>query len=88
MDLKFINEELDEQKTKELLISLGAVGAGYLLKKVLEAGYEKLYDEDPPNQIDDREPNWGKLAGWTIVSGIAATALRVLIRRYGGSTIK
>ncbi len=68
----------------ELLISLGAVGAGFLLRKLMENGYRKVYDEEAPDKIDGREIEWAKLVGWTVVSGITVTALKVLIKRYGG----
>ncbi len=77
-----MNIESDEWK--EAGLTVAALGASFLLKRVLEEAYEFVYKEDPPNAVKDDEINWGKVVGWTIISGIAATATRVLVKRYGG----
>lgn len=72
------------ENLKELALAAGAFAASFILKKMLEEGYQTLYKEDPPNAIKDEEVNWGKVIGWTIVSGISAAAIKVLVRRFGG----
>lgn len=78
---------MDKGEMKDLLLTMAAFGASFILKKSLEAGYEKVYDEDPPNAVTDKKVHWGKVIGWTIVSGLAATATKVLIKRYGAQQI-
>ena len=77
--------------SKEELIELGlsftAIGASLLLKKLLEGGYEKVYKEEPPNAVKDEEIDWARVAGWTIISGLTATAVKVLVKRYGAQRI-
>ncbi|HAD98159.1 MAG TPA: hypothetical protein DCG19_12185 [Cryomorphaceae bacterium] len=88
MELNILPDNDDsKRKMQELLISAGAMGAGFLLNKLMESGYKGLYHEDAPSKIDARKVNWMKLAGWTVVSGIAVTGLKVLIRRYAGKAI-
>ncbi|MGB0178276.1 MAG: DUF4235 domain-containing protein [Owenweeksia sp.] len=87
MDINPFSSDKDKRRMLELLISAGAMGAGYLLRKLMENSYESIYDEAAPNKVDARKVNWGKLAGWTVVSGIAVTGINVLIRRYAGKLI-
>ncbi len=84
MDLNPISSDDDKRRMQELLISAGAIGAGFLLKRLMEHTYKNMYHEEAPDKIDNRDINWGKLAGWTIVSGVAVTGLKVLIKRYAG----
>lgn len=74
-------EKPDESAVKKLAIAVGAFAASYLLKTVLESAYERIYDEDPPNAIKDEHVNWGRVIGWTIVTGLATNALKILVKR-------
>ena len=76
-----------EEKVKEVALAVGAFAAIYLLKRMLEEGYEKVYHEEPPNAIKDEKINWGRMLGWAIVTGVSATAVKVLIRRFGAKKI-
>ncbi len=78
---------VSDDRVKEFALAAGAFAASFLLKKILEEGYQTIYKEEPPNAIKDEEINWGKIIGWTIVSGVSAAAVRVLIRRFGGHKI-
>ena len=79
---------ISQTKVKEIALTAGAFAASLLLKKLLEEGYQKIYKEDPPNAIKDEEVNWGKIIGWTIVSGVSAAALKVLVKRVGAHKIQ
>lgn len=79
---------MNREEMKEFGLTLAAFGASFLLKKSLEAGYQKVYDEEPPNAVSDKKVHWGKVIGWTIISGLAATATKVLIKRYGAQQIE
>lgn len=85
--LKIPEPDLNFKDKEELLISAAAVVAGYGMKQLLEYVYEEIYDEEAPNNIDDREVNWFKVIGWTVVSGVAATAVKMLIKRGAGKKI-
>ncbi len=80
--------DTSEERVKEVALAIGAFAASYLLKRVLEEGYTKVYHEDPPDAIKDEEVNWGKIIGWAIVSGVSAAALKVFIKRFGAKKIK
>lgn len=80
--------DTSDEKVKEVALAVGAFAASYLLKRILEEGYERVYHEEPPNAIKDEELNWGKVLGWAIVSGVSAAALKLLIKRYGGKKIR
>ncbi len=80
--------EISESRVKEVALAVGAFAASYLLKRILEEGYERVYHEEPPNAIKDEEINWGKLLGWAIISGVSAASLKILIKRYGAKKIR
>ena len=79
--------DTSDEKVKEVALAVGAFAASYLLKRILEEGYERVYHEEPPNAIKDEELNWGKILGWAVVSGVSAAVLKVMITRFGAKKI-
>lgn len=78
---------ISKEEVKNLGLTMGAFAASFLLKKMLEEGYRSIYKEEPPNAVKDEEVNWGKVIGWTIISGVTATGLKVLVKRLGAQKI-
>ena len=76
--------DIQPKTSDEIWISAAALVAGYGMRKILELAYEEVYDEKAPYHIDNREIDWKKVMGWTIVSGIAVTAMKMLVRRGFG----
>lgn len=68
---------------KQLGISAAALLAGFVVKKAFEKGYEKAYHKDPPDKIKEEEPAWMELITWTLVTGIATSAVKSAIKREG-----
>lgn len=79
---------MDKDEFKEMGLTLLAFASSYVLKKIMEESYKGIYDEEPPNAVTDKEIKWGHVVGWTIASGLVATATKVLVKRYGGKQIK
>lgn len=74
---------------KELGVGLAAFAASFLVKKLLEDGYREAFQEEPPDKVErEEEPDWVRLAGWTLVSGLAATATKTLVKRKGKKRIE
>lgn len=80
--MKITKEELNN-----VGLTMAAFASSFLLKKILEEGYRKVYDEEPPNAADDRDVNWGRVMGWTIISGVTATALKIAVKRLGAQKL-
>ena len=76
--------DLTEKQAKEIAIGLGALAAGYFLKRVLEKGYESIYEKEPPNAVKDEEINWLHVIGWSVLTGVSATMLKAAIKRIAG----
>jgi hypothetical protein len=76
-----------EEQAKEIAITAAAIGTGLLLKKGLEQGYRKVYGEEPPNAITDREVEWPKVLGWAFLTGTLIYGVRVGIKRWGGKQL-
>lgn len=77
-----------ENNMKELALTVAAFGSSLLLKKILEEGYQRTFDEEPPNTSESDEINWGKVIGWAVVSGVSAAVLKTLVKRMGRKEIK
>ena len=69
-------------------IALAGVAAGILVRKLMESGYRKIFYEEPPNKVTDRSVHWSKVLGWTLVSGAAVSAARLLVKRAGARKIE
>ncbi len=72
---------ISKDDVKQLSMSAAALIAGFVVKKTLEKGYKKVYRKDPPDKIEDEEPAWIELITWTLVTGIATSAIKNAIRR-------
>lgn len=79
---------ISKQELTEIGLTAGALAASLLLKKVLEEGYQSVFKEEPPNAVTDRDIHWGKVLGWTVVTGLTATATKVLVKRFGARELK
>jgi hypothetical protein len=72
-----------KDELQELGIAVATFAASLLVKKTLEKSYKKIYKKDPPDKRTDEEPDWVDLVGWTIITGLAASATKTFIRRKG-----
>lgn len=72
-----------KEDIKHLGISAAALAAGFIVKKSMEKGYQKVYHKDPPDKIEAEEPAWLKLISWTVLTGIVTSAVKNAIRRKG-----
>ncbi|NBC06048.1 MAG: DUF4235 domain-containing protein [Bacteroidetes bacterium] len=70
-----------KDEIQELGVAVATFAAGLVVKKTLEKGYKKVYKKDPPDKRTDEEPEWLDLVAWTIATGLAASAVKTLIRR-------
>lgn len=72
---------ITKEDIKQLGISAAALIAGFVVKKAMEKGYQKVYHKDPPDKIETEQPAWLELITWTMVTGIVTTAVKNTIRR-------
>ncbi len=84
--LKF-SKDGNETTAEKVAISIAALAVGFALKKLLETGYNELFNERPPNAVMDEKINWGKVIGWTVVSGLTISLTKVAIKRMGGKYV-
>lgn len=78
---------VSKDKMQEIALTGLAFASSLMLKKILEAAYQKVYQREPPNAVSDKEIKWGHVVGWTILSGLTATAAKVLVKRYGAKKL-
>jgi len=73
---------------QKLALSLGAVIAGWAVKKTLETGYEKVFKEAAPDKPEsDQAMPMLKVATWTMISGLAVSAVKTFVKRKGGQKL-
>lgn len=72
---------------KKIGLSLTALTTGFLVKKMLESGYRKVYREEPPNSTEHKQVNFPKALAWTLISGVLVTGTRLLIKRGGAAKV-
>ena len=74
-------------KKKEFLqsvvISLSAVAAGLLVKKGLDFTYEKIYRQEPPDQVADENVNLIKFIAYSVITGVAINLVKNTVMRSG-----
>lgn len=66
-----------------MVISLSAVAAGLVVKKGLDFAYEKIYRQEPPDQVADDNVNLIKFIAYSVITGVAINLVKNSIRRSG-----
>ena len=66
---------------RPLGIILGLI-AGQIGKKIFNAAWTKIDDEDPPSATT-QEADWGKLLAAAALQGMIFQTTRVVVNRYG-----
>lgn len=64
------------------LVALAAAGlAGIAARNLLEAGWQRMKDDEPPQNPAARSVDWGDALAWTLASGVAMGVGRLLAQR-------
>lgn len=79
---------ITKEDIKHLGVSAAALAAGFIVKKTMEKGYQKVYRKDPPDKIEAEEPAWLELISWTIVTGIVTSAVKMQFGEEGSKRSK
>lgn len=79
MDL--IDETFNEERTWNLVSLASAVLAGVVIRQVLDAGWQRIRHEDPPENPAARRVGWGSALAWTIASSVAVGLSRLAAER-------
>ena len=71
----------DEEGFNGLLVSGIAAGSAFLIRRVIGYGWKKTMKSDPPKNPADRDVSFKEALAWTLVTGIIASIVRLLVRR-------
>ena len=71
----------DEDGVNGLLVSGIAAGSAFLVRKAIGYGWKKTMKSEPPKNPADREVNFKEALAWTLLTGIIASLVRLLVRR-------
>ncbi len=68
-------------KVFKIVGTLVAVAAGVGAKKVVEAGWKLVMNEDPPANPEDPETEMWQAVSWALASGVVVGVARLLASR-------
>ena len=71
----------DEDGVNGLLVSGIAAGSAFLVRRVIGYGWKKTMKSDPPKNPADRDVDFKEALAWTLLTGIVAALVRLLVRR-------
>lgn len=78
-----LSSSKNEKFLESMFISLSAVAAGLLVKKGFDLIYEKIYQQDPPDQNSDDNVNLVKFLAYSVITGIAINLVKNTVMRSG-----
>lgn len=85
MDLSFLK---DEKYLHNALVSLSAVAAGLVVKKGFDMMYEKIYNQDPPDQNKDDNVDLIKFLAYSVITGVVINLVKNSVMRSGNVLIE
>ena len=71
----------DEEGVNGLLVSGIAAGGAFLVRRAIGYGWKKAMKSDPPKNPADRDVDLKEALAWTLITGIIASLVRLLVRR-------
>ena len=71
----------DEDGVSGLLVGGVALGSSMLVKRAIEYGWKKTMKTAPPKNPADRDVSLKEALVWTLVTGITASLVKLLVRR-------
>jgi len=87
LNLKYKYMKLAKTKNEKFLqsmvISVSAVAAGIVVKKGFDLLYEKIYQQDPPDQNTNENVNLVKFLAYSVITGIAINLVKNTVQRSG-----
>lgn len=79
--MAFIEDLLDEEKAWNLVALASATIAGIAMRNGLEAAWERVRNEEPPENPAARSVDWGDALSWTVATGVAVGLARLVAQR-------
>jgi len=73
----------NEKFLQSMAISVSAVAAGIVVKKGFDLLYEKIYQQDPPDQNTNENVNLVKFLAYSVITGIAINLVKNTVQRSG-----
>ena len=71
----------DEEGVNGLLVSGVALGSSLLIKRLIGYTWEKTMKTAPPKNPADRDVSLKEALAWTLITGIIASLVKLLVRR-------
>lgn len=71
----------DEDGMNGLLVGGIAMVGSLLVRRAIEYGWKKTVNEEPPKNPADRDVSLQQALAWTLLTGVVASMVKLLIRR-------
>lgn len=87
MNLNYRQREPDERnqglsKTESVLAFVAALLAAFLARELLEAGWRRTLDRDPPKNPSSHDVAWREALTWGASSGALVGIARIAFRHF------
>ena len=71
----------DEGAVNGLLVSGAAVAGSLLTKRLIGYIWKNTMKSDPPKNPADRNVSWKEAVAWSLLTGVVASMVKLLVRR-------
>jgi hypothetical protein len=79
--MELIDRALSEERAWSLVALASGALAVVVVRQGLEAGWQRLRHEDPPQNPAARQVDWGSALAWTVATSVAIGVGRLLAHR-------
>lgn len=79
--MAIIEDMIGEDRAWHMVALVSAGLAGIAARNLLEAGWERVKHDEPPQNPAARSVTWGDAIAWTLASGVAMGVGRLLAQR-------
>nr|WKN37742.1 DUF4235 domain-containing protein [Tunicatimonas sp. TK19036] len=78
----------DNADIRNWVVSGAAMASAVAVRAVVEFIWKKTTRRDPPKNPDDRDVSWGEAVTWTLLVGVTASLVKLVIRRNASVGVK
>ncbi|MEQ9443299.1 MAG: DUF4235 domain-containing protein [Cyclobacteriaceae bacterium] len=87
---KTLKENLghDNSDIRNWIVSGATMASAVVVRAAMEYLWKKTTRRDPPKNPEDRDVSWGEAVTWTLIVGVTASLVKLLIRRNASIGVK
>lgn len=79
--MALLNDLMDDETVWNIVALGSATLAGIAVRNLLQTGWERWKQDEPPKNPAARSVDWGDALAWTVASGVTVALGRLLAQR-------